>query len=92
MRVAVLADIHGNSIALDAVLADIASAGESILGIWILGDSWRLAPIQLGYYNGFQPCHKYRSFVATPIGMWSREIARPLLLMMSRRTSIYSAY
>ncbi len=35
MRIAVLADIHGNSIALDAVLADI---GGVVDGYWILGD------------------------------------------------------
>lgn len=37
MRLAFLADIHGNSIALDAVLADIQAAG-GVDGYWILGD------------------------------------------------------
>jgi len=37
MRIAVLADIHGNSIALDAVLADIQTAG-GVDAYWILGD------------------------------------------------------
>lgn len=37
MRIAVLADIHGNSIALDAVLADITRQG-GVDGYWILGD------------------------------------------------------
>jgi len=37
MRVAILADIHGNSIALDAVLADLQSQGE-LDAIWVLGD------------------------------------------------------
>lgn len=37
MRLALLSDIHGNSIALDAVLADIHQQG-SVDGYWILGD------------------------------------------------------
>ncbi|MDA1330314.1 MAG: metallophosphoesterase [Chloroflexi bacterium] len=37
MRVAMLSDIHGNSIALDAVLADIAVQGP-IDEYWLLGD------------------------------------------------------
>ncbi|GIK65743.1 MAG: hypothetical protein BroJett018_35370 [Chloroflexota bacterium] len=37
MRIAILADIHGNSIALDAVLADIQRHG-GVDGYWILGD------------------------------------------------------
>lgn len=37
MRLALLSDIHGNSIALDAVLADIQKQG-SVDGHWILGD------------------------------------------------------
>lgn len=37
MRVAILADIHGNPIALEAVLADI-EARDGVDGYWILGD------------------------------------------------------
>ncbi len=37
MRIAILSDIHGNSIALDAVLADMPSQGE-VDAIWVLGD------------------------------------------------------
>jgi putative phosphoesterase len=37
MRIALLADIHGNLIALDAVLTDIQSRG-GVDGYWILGD------------------------------------------------------
>lgn len=37
MRIAILSDIHGNSIALDAVLADIEQSG-GVDGYWILGD------------------------------------------------------
>lgn len=37
MRIALLSDIHGNSIALDAVLADIQTNG-GVDEYWILGD------------------------------------------------------
>ena len=37
MRLAVMADIHGNMLAFEAVLADLASVGE-VDNIWILGD------------------------------------------------------
>lgn len=37
MRLAILSDIHGNPIALDAVLADIRSQGE-VDAYWVLGD------------------------------------------------------
>ena len=39
MRIAIISDIHGNCVALDAVLADIASEDqEAVDGYWILGD------------------------------------------------------
>ena len=38
MRIALLADIHGNSIALQAVLDDIQARG-GVDGTWVLGDS-----------------------------------------------------
>jgi predicted phosphodiesterase len=37
MRIALLSDIHGNSLALDAVLADIAGRG-GVDEYWLLGD------------------------------------------------------
>ena len=37
MRLAILSDIHGNPIALDAVLADIQSQG-AVDAYWVLGD------------------------------------------------------
>ncbi len=43
MRAAILSDIHGNAIALDAVLDDIASAGGAD-EYWILGDLAALGP------------------------------------------------
>jgi predicted phosphodiesterase len=47
MRLALLSDIHGNSIALDAVLADIAAAG-GVDGYWVLGDLVALGPDPVG--------------------------------------------
>ncbi len=43
MRVALLSDIHGNSVALDAVLKDIAAQGGTD-AYWILGDLVALGP------------------------------------------------
>lgn len=43
MRVAIFSDVHGNTIALDAVLSDIASAGGAD-AYWILGDLAALGP------------------------------------------------
>lgn len=37
MRIALISDIHGNSLALDAVLADIEARG-GVDGYWLLGD------------------------------------------------------
>ena len=37
MRIALMSDIHGNSIALDAVMADVHGQG-SVESYWILGD------------------------------------------------------
>src|SRR5712691_2083255 len=37
MRLAIFSDIHGNPLALDAVLADIQSQGE-VDAYWVLGD------------------------------------------------------
>lgn len=43
MRLALLSDIHGNAIALDAVLADIAALGGAD-EYWVLGDLVALGP------------------------------------------------
>ncbi len=37
MRIALLSDIHGNSIALEAVLEDIQAQGD-VDAYWVLGD------------------------------------------------------
>ena len=37
MQIAIIADIHGNPLALDAVLADIERRG-GVEGYWLLGD------------------------------------------------------
>ena len=42
MRIAILSDIHGNAIALDAVLADARAAGAE--HFWILGDLVAIGP------------------------------------------------
>lgn len=47
MRIALLSDIHGNTIALDAVLADIAAAG-GVDACWVLGDLAALGPDPVG--------------------------------------------
>jgi predicted phosphodiesterase len=47
MRVALLSDIHGNSIALDAVLADIARRGGAD-HYWLLGDLVAMGPDPIG--------------------------------------------
>ena len=38
MRVAVISDVHGNLVALDAVLADLDSVEPSVDAHWVLGD------------------------------------------------------
>lgn len=43
MKLAILSDIHGNAIALDAVLADIEAQG-GVDGYWVLGDIVSLGP------------------------------------------------
>ena len=43
MRTAIMADIHGNAIALDAVLQDIERCG-GVDGYWVLGDIVALGP------------------------------------------------
>jgi predicted phosphodiesterase len=47
MKIAILADIHGNTIALDAVLADIDRRG-GVDAWWILGDLVALGPDPVG--------------------------------------------
>lgn len=47
MRLAILSDIHGNTIALDAVLADIAAVG-GVDAYWVLGDHAAVGPDPVG--------------------------------------------
>lgn len=47
MRIAILSDIHGNSVALDAVLADIAAQG-GVEHYWLLGDLVAMGPDPVG--------------------------------------------
>ncbi len=47
MKIALLSDIHGNSLALDAVLSDVQAVG-GVDGYWILGDLVALGPDPVG--------------------------------------------
>lgn len=47
MKVALLADIHGNSVAFDAVMADIEQRG-GVDAFWLLGDLVALGPDPVG--------------------------------------------
>jgi putative phosphoesterase len=47
MKIALLADIHGNAIALDAVLADIGREGGAD-AFWVLGDLVAIGPDPVG--------------------------------------------
>lgn len=54
MRIALIADIHGNSVALDAVLADIEVEG-GVDGYWLLGDYCALGPDPVGVLERITP-------------------------------------
>lgn len=56
MRIALLSDIHGNSIALDAVLADIKTLG-GVTDYWILGDLAGLGPDPVGVIERVAALH-----------------------------------
>src|SRR3954469_17804445 len=47
MKIALISDIHGNSIALDAVLTDIERLG-GVDTYWVLGDLVALGPNPIG--------------------------------------------
>lgn len=46
MKVAIFSDVHGNTIALDAVLADVAA--EGVDACWVIGDFVALGPDPVG--------------------------------------------
>ena len=62
MRLAILSDIHGNSIALDAVLADLQSQGE-VDAYWVLGDFAAL---------GYDPVTPLENITALPHASFTR--------------------
>ncbi|GHO90174.1 hypothetical protein KSF_002220 [Reticulibacter mediterranei] len=62
MRLALLSDIHGNPLALDAVLADIQNQGE-VDGYWVLGDFAAL---------GYDPVTPLEKLVALPQASFTR--------------------
>ncbi len=62
MRLAILSDIHGNPLALDAVLADIQSQGE-VDAYWVLGDFTAL---------GYDPVTPLEKVTALPHASFTR--------------------
>ena len=62
MRLAILSDIHGNPLALDAVLADIQSQGE-VDAYWVLGDFAAL---------GYDPVTPLETMTALPHASFTR--------------------
>jgi predicted phosphodiesterase len=62
MRLAILSDIHGNPLALDAVLADIQSLGE-VDAYWLLGDFAAL---------GYDPVTPLEKVTALPHASFTR--------------------
>lgn len=62
MRLAILSDIHGNPLALDAVLADIQSQGE-VDAYWVLGDFAAL---------GYDPVTPLKTMTALPHASFTR--------------------
>jgi predicted phosphodiesterase len=62
MRLAILSDIHGNPLALDAVLADIQSQG-AVDAYWVLGDFAAL---------GFDPVTPLEKVTALPHARFTR--------------------
>jgi hypothetical protein len=62
MRLAILSDIHGNPLALDAVLADIQSQGQ-VDAYWMLGDFAAL---------GYDPVTPLEKMTALPHARFTR--------------------
>ena len=60
MKIAILADIHGNSIALDAVIQDIDESG-GVDEYWILGDLVALGADPVGVLERLEALPKARS-------------------------------
>ena len=60
MRIALLADIHGNAIALEAVLADIGREGGAD-AFWVLGDLVAIGPDPVGVLERLSTLTKTRS-------------------------------
>ncbi len=72
MRIAIMADIHGNAVALDAVIHDI---GHAVDEYWILGDIVALAHLLWRFLNEFPPCQPRVAYAAIPNDMFAPEIA-----------------
>jgi len=59
MKIALFSDIHGNSVALDAVLKDIEDQG-GVDGYWVLGDLVALGPDPVGVLTRLAALHGTR--------------------------------
>ncbi len=68
-RIAVIADIHGNSLALDAVLEDIKRNG-GVEAYWFLGDYVAIGPDPLGVMQRLEQQAMRPSFAAISIAWW----------------------
>jgi len=75
MRVALLSDIHGNSIALEAVLNDIALQGGAD-AYWILGDLVALGPDPVHVLEQLSALPMRNLFAETPTDMSRLAIGR----------------
>ncbi len=69
MKIAVLSDIHGNSVALDAVLRDISSQG-GVDAYWVLGDLVALGPDPVGVLERLSKLPNGGSSEVTLTVMW----------------------
>ena len=75
MKLALVADIHGNSIALDAVLGELGSEPTSMgICFWVI--SWHLVQIQLVYWNDWLNLAMLGLYVETQIGLWLMVLVR----------------
>jgi len=60
MRIAILSDMHGNCVALDAVLADIATQGP-VDAYWLLGDLVAMGPDPVGVMHRIHALPNYQA-------------------------------
>ena len=85
MRIALLADIHGNEIALSAVLRDIEARG-GVNAYWILGDLVALGPQPVQVLEILSALPNTRFIRGIPTDMSCLAIGRP---RVSRKQSVF---